>query len=423
MKGFITPRPLTIIEQFKTLGHKPGVAVKRGADGARYMFIITSNSYRDREREYITTRALERYVEKSWFANDVCQPNNVHLLWHDGDPIGDIVWADMQGPFLIEVSKERSNQLIQLSKEHKAYIRDVWDYIEAHPEENWGASHGFQYEEKRINPAKDEAIYDEINKFETSTLPLENAANALTFSGVIMDKDRNALLDKMLGTAGAAEELRKGVQGIEKKLDAQGVEHKSIEKPDETVVKGLIDTIQAKTDAYISALVDNAPAGLSAQVAQMVISALAGAVAEEPTDEPADEAAAEGEAAGQPSMAMMALKPDAVKVDMTKGQVKLLDTLIKSQEDLATAQDEIAAKVKALEPLNSLAEVIKTLNSKIDSMAADLRNVKAQGAGRSRAASADNDTIVTDKKMVEKATEQLATFDPFWGVNRAPKEQ
>jgi hypothetical protein len=146
------------------------ITIVKGEDGLRRMFLITSNAYEDRERETITTKALVDYVESQW-EDDTWKGDNFLLLGHRGAPIGLITFAEMIGPFLVEVGEELNT----------AYAHKRWDYIEAHPELEWGASHGFDFEEN----TKIDGIYHHIEKFETTVLPLARAANALTLAGVI----------------------------------------------------------------------------------------------------------------------------------------------------------------------------------------------------------------------------------------------
>jgi hypothetical protein len=403
--AYQAPRPLSLWERFKHRQHKPGSTVFKGEDGSRYMFIITSNAYRDREREYITTKALQRYVEKAWIANDVCDTGNTHLFWHAGDPIGDIVWADMEGPFLIEVSKERPNTVINLAAEDEAprlgTVKQVWDFIEARPDLDWGASHGFRYEEKRINPGKAEATYDEIDKFETSTLPRQDAANELTFSGVIDMSDRDKVLDGVLGTPGAAQALRQAPQDITQVLDAKGVEHKAIDpakvEVSEDKVKALLDTVGTQTDAYLAKLMDNVPGGLREGVMQLVLSSVGAA------DE---EAPAEDTMQADPAVAA---QEQAMGKALGAKQVVLLDQLVETQAGLLGEIAELRKQVAALTPLDTLAGEFKALKVEVSGF-------KAQLSGRPRIASQAAETVVEDKAMVDKATEQLATLDSFWGV-------
>lgn len=403
-KGYITPRPIGLLDQLRLLrkAHPtPGVTIKRGADGLRLMFIVTSNSYRDREREYITTKALARYVEKAWIADDVCDTGNTLRWWHSKGAIGDIVWADMEGPFLIEVAKERPDAPVDLAADddppRMGSIKAVWDYQELNPDGlKWGASHGFGFSEKRIDVTEQSATYDAIEKFETSTLPLSAAANSLTYSGVINMTERNDVLDKVIGQSGAADQLRKGVQQTVQVLEAQGVEHKAV---DAEKVKALLDTLSAKADSFLGGLMDNPPTGLKEAIVKLVLGAVGESepAADEP---PADNA---GDTTAMTDGGMMGGK--AVQA----GQVKLLDDLIQTQASLAAGQDELVKAIKGLTPLNTLAGEFQALRR-------DIETVKAQLAGRPKPASTALETTVEDAALQAEVEKQLDKRDPFWGT-------
>lgn len=156
--------------------------LKQDNSPLRLMLIVTSNAYRDREQEIVSQKALTDYVESCW-EGDAFIGDNTHLLWHDGDPIGDIIYADMEGPFLIEVSRERPNTVINIARQGEAplytTVKDVWDALDTAPD--LAASHRFFYDEQD----RKDLIYDMILKTETSTLPRWAAANLVTLSEVV----------------------------------------------------------------------------------------------------------------------------------------------------------------------------------------------------------------------------------------------
>ena len=160
------------------------IKIYKGSDGLRRMFLITSNAYIDREAEIIRQKALETYVSECWKEGQ-WRGDNVLLFWHRGEPIGDIVDADMEGAFLLELAKERPDALVNLSDNSDppfyARIKDVWDMIEKAVDIEWGVSPGFityQHEQKAGD-------YQTFRKHETSVLPVEDAANSLTLSLVL----------------------------------------------------------------------------------------------------------------------------------------------------------------------------------------------------------------------------------------------
>ena len=123
---------------------------------------------------------MERYVDK------FTSPQPL-LFWHEGDKIGDIVYDKMFGSFLVEIAKELPDKQSNLSDDMKPFMvscKAVWDAIEGN-DTPFGASIGFRYK------AGDEVdnAYDKIEKFETSVLPVESAANAVTMAHVMITKE------------------------------------------------------------------------------------------------------------------------------------------------------------------------------------------------------------------------------------------
>lgn len=231
----------TLVSRFKR-GLKPGQSVIKAADGRRFMFIVTSNSYQDREQETITSTALKEYVDRAWKADDLFAGNNPLLFWHDDRLVaGQIVWAKMSGPFLLELAQEAPNPI----------AKAMFDYREANPNEKWGASHRFGYYKSDRDA---DGTYRRIFKQETSMLPREAAANLLTFSGVFPMDKKNEYLNKMLGLDNAAELLDKGVEAVVEAMAAAGLQHKSADAPVATEPAG-IDLV-ALSKAFVQVVED-----------------------------------------------------------------------------------------------------------------------------------------------------------------------
>lgn len=156
----------------------------KDADGLRLMLTITSNAYIDREAEIVSQKALEGYVLDSWDSETrAFIGDNPLLVWHDGDPIGDIIAADMEGPFLLEIARERPNAVINLAASGQepvlAEIKAVWDVLER--ETDLAVSHQFMF----LASDRADGVYDYIRKTETSVLPRWAAANYFTEAQVI----------------------------------------------------------------------------------------------------------------------------------------------------------------------------------------------------------------------------------------------
>lgn len=149
----------------------------------RYAVIVTSNAYEDREGEIVKEKALGEYVEAQW-RGDTFVGQQPLLVWHGGDPIGNIVYAEMYGPFLVEVAKELPDGPVDLSRNGDApyvsTVKAVWDALETANEE-LGASHEFLYAVKD----REDRVYERIVKLETSALPRSGAGNGYTFFSVV----------------------------------------------------------------------------------------------------------------------------------------------------------------------------------------------------------------------------------------------
>lgn len=200
---------------------KPGQTIFRGKDGKRGMFLITSNSYKDRDDETLTSKALERYAASCWKAGEFHSDNPL-LFWHNDDVVmGEIIYTAFETPFLIEVAKEIDDPIAKV----------LWDFAEANGD-NAGTSHRFGYLEE--DRTADGVFEDIVTKIETTYLPERQfAANGLTYAGVIksMDKTQATVFDKIFaefgGIEGASAELKKGKDALVRKLEAAGVNHKA----------------------------------------------------------------------------------------------------------------------------------------------------------------------------------------------------
>jgi hypothetical protein len=303
IKSFIaTPRhDPTLMERFRSLFKselKPGQYITKGADGLRYMFLITSNSYEDRDDETITSKALEHYEASCYPGEDLFHCDNPLLFWHDDDvPMGEIIAVNYSEPFLVEVAKELPSPT----------ARVLWDYAERNGDKA-GVSQRFGY---RDDDRKPDGSYTQIFKQETSYLPERSlAANTLTAIGVI-DKNMStqqsdAWLNKIFSEATGGKiqeaaakihaksgELDKLLVGLginhkakadvppegEPKVDADGnpIEDKPVEEKDDAVdlsavrgYLGKIDRILALIDELVSAqsgMLGDMEAGMDATAA------------------------------------------------------------------------------------------------------------------------------------------------------------
>lgn len=251
---FVTPTR-TLIDRARTVLNgkpvQPGQTLLKDKAGRRYMFIITSNGYKDREKEHVATKALQEYVNACWTAdNTAFVGQQDHYIWHARNlgSISDLKYADMWDGFLVELWRENGTAL------SKAF----YNFVERHSDVRWGASHGFFAEQ-------DGDTYTKIYKFETSTLPLAEAANLATLSEVLPVANKSKreellqkLFDEQYGPGVISpDDMKLGTAHVAKKL--QGVEVKSA--PDADMQK----QANASSFAQVAGLMNDLIEGMNAQ--------------------------------------------------------------------------------------------------------------------------------------------------------------
>jgi len=214
-----------IMKWFKGEALKPGLhIVQKDDDPMRYMFIITSNSYEDREKETITSKALQAYEDSCYPGDGVFHCDNDYVYWHDPDVVmGEIVAVNYSEPFLIEIAKEKNTPVAKV----------LWDY-EQHYGGKAGASHQFGYFESDRLP---DGTYEHIYKKETTYLPeVELAANARTYAGVMdmasarSDQRLNEIFKKVTGMEKDFASMIHAKSGEAEKilLEHEGLVHKAL---------------------------------------------------------------------------------------------------------------------------------------------------------------------------------------------------
>jgi hypothetical protein len=382
------------------------LAVFKGANGLRHMVIVTSNSYKDRENEFISQEAWAEWVAQQWDGDNFVGGNPV-LFWHDGPSIGEIVWSNQEGAFLLEIAQERQSGMPML----RHYARALWDYIE-NSGESWGASHGFTFQTGAREATPDGAVYRSIRKQETSVLPLEWAANLWTFAGVhtMSENQKDAkrgLLERILGKDTAAW-ITGGLAKAQEQLDAAGVERKAIgpQATREDVIdlvlftlKGVAETeddgeqdLRGAVEAQLDALMDVPAVNIADYAAALDVS----------TTETETEATGADEDEDEPE----ADKGLDVAALVTK-QNNYLGTLVEAQGDLLEAQQDTQKAIKTLiDVLGAQNERIKALETAIGE--------------RPRRASRAAETIANDDDERVKEAETAGTGRMLFG--RIPLE-
>lgn len=154
----------------------------------------TSNAFKDLEKEIFSTKAWQDYVDR----RDHTGRKDRVWFWHvKGTDFADVIWQGMVGRILVEVAKVDDTE----------YGRKMFDALE-NPDRypdllpyGWGTSHGYAY--PRF--LKRDGVYNFVEKFETTVLPLHRASN--WFGGLKevirmpkgLTKEKEASLVQLLG--------------------------------------------------------------------------------------------------------------------------------------------------------------------------------------------------------------------------------
>lgn len=209
-------------------GNPNAPLVCKAHDGLRRMLLFTSNSYKDRENETITSKALEEYEASCYPGEGLYHNDNPMLFWHDDDiPMGTIEAVEYIAPFLVEVGQELPNDPIS---------KALWDFAEKNGDKA-GVSHRFGYLEKDRD---EDGTFHRIFKQETSYLPERSlAANGKTYAGVLKPmsipesrKRLGSILAEMSGDPEIETVLHdQGIPAVRKRLAEQGLQHKAAKPP------------------------------------------------------------------------------------------------------------------------------------------------------------------------------------------------
>ncbi len=149
------PEPLPLLSTFKS------------KDGETWLLTWVTNAFKDSDGEIFTTKALEDYVDR----HEADAEKGKIMFWHiPGTEFASVKWRAMSGRFLVEASVFDPTPIGEAFKE----------FLLANPKGHptvapvgYGCSHGYQYKQED----RADAVYDWLEKHETSVLPSDKAAN------------------------------------------------------------------------------------------------------------------------------------------------------------------------------------------------------------------------------------------------------
>lgn len=211
-------------------------------NGAWRWVLKSSNAFEDRDKEVVTTKALNRDVQRT----DKTGEYGPLRWWHVGTPvwknpldwrsvvagkgldIGDCDFSAMEGPILIESGTFRSKAIGDAIAEKQAGLR---------------ASLGFSHP---LDEPDGDGLFHHINRFERSLTPANKASNMRT--GLVVTKERNMDPEKLTAFKAVvgeeiADQVLADAQGTTKEARAAGIR----EKAADTGVAALEDTLETLT--------------------------------------------------------------------------------------------------------------------------------------------------------------------------------
>lgn len=213
--------------QVRSLNDEDRFLIFKDRNGVDRWLSYSSNGFKDREGEIVSTKMLEDAAE---YASKTGNYGPLRLFHIPGADIGDCDFSGVQGRFLIESGTFRDDALGQAGK---AYLENCSEEI--------GVSIGFTHP---VDALKD-GVYHEGIITERSVCPLTMAANPFTSfisykEAGAMDAIRTSWLTKVLGEDLATEVISKA-DAASKALEGQ------VAFKDNSAVLAAIDTLKGVT--------------------------------------------------------------------------------------------------------------------------------------------------------------------------------
>lgn len=400
IKSFIaTPRQEGLFERamkwLKNETLKPGLhVIRQKSNGLRLMTIITSNSYEDREKETITSKALQAYEDSCYPGEGLYHNDNPLLWWHDDDIVmGEIIAVNYSEPFLIEVARELPNPV----------SKTLFDYAEQNGDKA-GASHRFGYMERDRDA---DGTYHRIFKQETSYLPERSlAANDKTYAGVVnmASPQSDALIDKIfepLGIKGAAAKFHAKTGDIDKEFAALGITHKALPP---AAKKPPFPPKQVAADAQ----------ALEADAAASEDEAMAEDAAAEEMEDKAEEKETEATLADvKRMMIVMDSMYSMFQTILDNSAASELDRVAMFKELTELKEMRVEEKAKDKVTIESLEAKMKALQERMASVEKQVR-LAPKSVTHERGGTADELKVAIDKAEKSKEEGDMVD-DPFWG--------
>lgn len=184
--------------------------VFKQADGRDRWLIISSSAFRDRDREIVSTKALEADVARA----DADRNYGPLRWWHvKGLDIGDCDFNAMHGRLLVESGTFRDPAFAEMVTQHAGELAVSIGFLHAETEPD---SNG---------------VFHHIWRKERSLLPRGKESNLLTFVSVVskesaMTNEKVDTLKALVGDPAVVDGLIAGASEVEKSAEAAGLAFK-----------------------------------------------------------------------------------------------------------------------------------------------------------------------------------------------------
>jgi hypothetical protein len=187
--------------------------VFKAADGRDRWVIVSSSAFRDRDREIVSTKALEADVARA----DADGDYGPLRWWHvKGLDIGDCDFNAMHGRLLVESGTFRHPAFAEMVKAHAGAL---------------GVSIGFLHPQDEPDAT---GIFHHIRRKERSLLPRGKESNLLTFVSVVkestMTNEKVDTLKELVGDPAVVDGLLAGAGEVDKAAEAAGIAFKETGK-------------------------------------------------------------------------------------------------------------------------------------------------------------------------------------------------
>jgi len=356
-------------------------SVFKDADGRYRWVAISSNSYRDRDQEIVSQKALEADVEYA----DRSKEYGPLRFWHvPGWDLGSCDFNMMHGRMLIESGTFKSEPVgAAVAQAQKSYQLSI----------------GFTHPRNEPN----EGVYYHIRRFERSLVPSGRAANPFTSLSVMKETnmltaEKEAQLRKLLGDPDLLDSVLSGAAAAQKQADDLGVAFKEY-NPEQL----------AKIANDPAALLDYALKNYEA--AQK-------AADEDSDDEDDNDTAVKGMGSYMKKMDEYMAKMDGYmsKISSHRTEKGRGDAEPKADPDLVTADAQAATKAAQALTQNRVAELEKTVKELTDQLDGALGQLKSAREDAPEPAAFTNGNRPTqDASNVKEGATAVKETDPDTG--------